>query len=293
MTPKSLPDAAEISDWAETESSVISQAIAQACALKMVTRAWQIFAYQSVLIGSQGYWADCEALGKLVLAQALEARDYAALGWTHRAIGHYCTSRGSHAEARAHHVDALDCFRRCDDLVGQAYAHHSIAQAASWRGTDIAEGLQHEEKALALFRRLGDVSGEGYSLIGLGDHHASLGNHDQTRSYAQQATDLAPRADRDGYFLADAWNLLGVVHCHLGDYNLAITCHRRALAINEHPSAAKFRAGVLMYIGDAQQAAGDLPAAIANWQRALETLDELAVPDDLGIGDRIHRASLR
>jgi hypothetical protein len=46
----------------------------------------------------------------------------------------------------------------------------------------------------------------------------------------------------------------------------------------------------MAHLGDAHRATGDLPSARRAWQEALEIIDELHLPDDLGVRGRIKQA---
>ena len=61
VLPEQLADEAALQDWARAEHQVVLQAIAQAAAAGFLTRAWQIFLGQALLVGGQGYWADFRA----------------------------------------------------------------------------------------------------------------------------------------------------------------------------------------------------------------------------------------
>ena len=56
------------------------------------------------------------------------------------------------------------------------------------------------------------------------------------------------------------------------------------------PLARRWLASLLADFGDACQAASDLPAAAGAWQQALQILDELGLPDSLGIRARLEQA---
>jgi tetratricopeptide (TPR) repeat protein len=131
-------------------------------------------------------------------------------------------------------------------------------------------------------------------LAGLGECHAYLGNDDLARSYARQALQVTPE-DGDPTTLSFAWHALGLVHSRLGEPRRAISCYRHALAFarkRENSMARKWLVSVLADFGDACQAAGDLPAATGAWQEALDILDDLRLPDDLGVRARLEQAGL-
>jgi DNA-binding SARP family transcriptional activator len=291
VLPERLADEAGLLEWGRAEHQVGLQAAAQAAAAGLITRAWQIFYGQSYFLVGQGYWADLQAVGQAVLATAGAAGDQVALGWTHAAIGSYLTLAGAHPEGRAFLVQALDHFQRAGDLPGQAFAHRWASLACAWAG-DWAEAITQGERALALSRQAGDQIGEGHALASLGECHARQGNYDLARGYARQALAAGP-ATGDPMDLAFAWDALGFVHSALGEPRQAMNCYQQALAFareRQNSLARRMLVIVLAEFGDACRAAGDLPAAAAAWQQALQILDDLRLPDSLGVRARLGQA---
>jgi tetratricopeptide (TPR) repeat protein len=285
-------------DWAGAEHQVLLQAIAQAAAAGLLTRAWQIFACLAWFLVGQGYWADWRAAGQAVLAAAGAAGDQAALGWIHATIGWHGMFTRAHDEDRAHLLQAPNHFRRAGDLSGQAWAHLSAGLACTWTG-DWAEAVTQCEPALALFRQADSqamqglaLAGQGLALAGLGSGHAHLGNYHLARGYARQALEVA-REVGDPASLAFAWDAVGLVHSRLGEHHQAISCYRQALAFareRKTPLARRWLVSGLTDFGDACRAAGDLSAAVGAWQQALQILRNLDLPEDPRIRSRLEQA---
>ena len=293
VLPEKLPGEAELQDWAQANQQVQLQAIAQAAAAGLVTRAWQMFFGQAWSLGGQGYWADCLAIAEVVLAAAEATGDQVALGWTHAAVGRYGTFTGAHDQDCAHLARALDHFRRAGDLSGQAWAHLFTSGAYTMRG-DLAEATVQSGQALALFRQTGDQAGQGWALATLGACHAHLGDCELARGYARQALEVTPETG-DPTTLAMAWHARAFVHSQLGEQRQAISCYRQALdlvAERKHPMARGVLVIMLAEFGDVCRAAGDLPAAVQAWQQALQVLRDLGWPDLLGVGARLEQADL-
>jgi tetratricopeptide (TPR) repeat protein len=227
-----------------------------------------------------------------VLAAAEAAGDHAAQGWTQLIIGRYTTFTGALDQGRAHHLQALDHFRRAGDLRGQALAHLYAGLVSHLKGGDWADGAALAGQALALFGRAGNRHGEMWALLTLGEYHAHLGNYDLARDYARQAMQVGPEAG-DPTLLALGWGTLGWVHSRLGEHRHAISCYRQALALAhawKTPLARRWLADLLADFGDAWQAAGDLRAARPAWQQALQILDDLHLPDSRRIRARLQQA---
>ena len=291
VLPEQLAGAVALLDWARAEHHVLLQAIAQAAAAGFITHAWQIFHAEAWLVGGggEGYWADIRAAGQAVLDAAEAADDQAALGWTHQIIARYGTFLGTGSEDLAR---ALDHFRQAGDLSGQAWSHLDASLAYGVM-SEWGEAITRCEQALALFQRIAGQAGLGWALAGLGQWHARLGNYELARGYARQAQQAAP-ATGDPTALAIAWDALGVVHSGLGEPRQAIGCYRQALALVrelKYPLARAMMIVMLAELGDACQAAGDLPAAVEAWQQAQQVLDDLGWPDLAGVGARLEQAN--
>ena len=289
VVPERLAGEAQQVDWAQAEHQVLLRAIAQAAAAGLATQAWQIFERQSWFLGDQGYWADCQAAGQAVLAAAQAAGDHAALGWTHMIIGRHCAFAGALDDGRAYLIQAQDHLSRAGDLRGQVSALLLSSYACGWEG-DWAKGATLAGQALALSRQSGRKG--RWALYAIGECHAHLGNYDLARGYARQALELGPEPG-DPTNLALAWGVLGLVHYRLGERHHAISCYRQALVLANQwktPLARRWLASLLAEFGDACRAASDLPAAAGAWQQALQILDELGLPDSLGIRARLEQA---
>jgi tetratricopeptide (TPR) repeat protein len=86
-----------------------------------------------------------------------------------------------------------------------------------------------------------------------------------------------------------------MVHSRLGEPRDAISCYRHALAFarkRENSMARRWQVIMLADFGDACQASGDLPAAAGAWRQALQILDDLRLPDSMGVGARLEQAGL-
>jgi DNA-binding SARP family transcriptional activator/tetratricopeptide (TPR) repeat protein len=293
VQPEKLPGEAELQDWAQANQQVQLQAIAQAAAAGLITRAWQMFFGQAWSLGGQGYWADCLAIAEVVLAAAEAAGDHVAQGWTHATVGRYGTFTGAHDEDRAHLARALDHFRRAGDISGQAWAHLFASGAYTMRG-DLAEAIVQSEQALALFRQTADQAGRGWALAVLGECHARLGDYELARDYAGQALEVTPESG-DPTTLAMAWDARAFVHSQLGEPRQAISCYRRALALvgeRKHPMARAVLVIMLAEFGDACRAVGERSAAVEAWLQAVQVLRDLGWPDLLGVGARLEQVGL-
>jgi DNA-binding SARP family transcriptional activator len=288
VVPERLAGEAQQVDWARAEHQVLLRAIAQAAGAGLATQAWQIFERQSWFLGDQGYWADCQAAGQAVLATAQAAGDHDALGWTHMIIGRHCAFAGALDDGRAYLIRAQDHLSRAGDLRGQVSALLLSSYACGWEG-DWATGATLAGQALALLRQIGRQG--RWALYAIGECHAHLGNYDLARGYARQALELGPDPG-DPTNLALAWGVLGLVHHRLGERHHAVSCYRQALILANQwktPLARRWLASLLAEFGDACAAVSDLPGAAGAWQQALQVLDELGLPDSLGVRAKLEQ----
>ena len=85
------------------------------------------------------------------------------------------------------------------------------------------------------------------------------------------------------------------MHYRLGERHHAVSCYMQALVLANQwktPLPRRWLASLLAEFGDACGAVGDLPTATRAWQQALQILDELGLPDSLGVRVRLERAHL-
>jgi tetratricopeptide (TPR) repeat protein len=123
-------------------------------------------------------------------------------------------------------------------------------------------------------------------LVVVDDEDASF-----ARGYARQALEAGDQTG-DPTGAAYAWKALGLVHFRLGEQQQAISCYQQALALARKwrtPLARRWLAGLLVNSGDAWRAAGDLPAAARAWLHAQQILDDLHLPEDLGVRARLRQ----
>jgi hypothetical protein len=84
-----------------------------------------------------------------------------------------------------------------------------------------------------------------------------------------------------------------LVHHRLGERHHAVSCYRQALSLANQwktPLARRWLASLLAEFGDACAAASDRPAAAGAWQQALQILNDLGLPDNLGVRARLDQA---
>ncbi|MBO0818759.1 MAG: tetratricopeptide repeat protein, partial [Actinobacteria bacterium] len=75
------------------------------------------------------------------------------------------------------------------------------------------------------------------------------------------------------------WDSLGYAHHQRGDYDQAIVCYERAIALSRVLADRFNEADTLTSLGDVHHSAGDIGAARLVWRDALRIFDEIAHPD--------------
>jgi tetratricopeptide (TPR) repeat protein len=90
---------------------------------------------------------------------------------------------------------------------------------------------------------------------------------------------LEELGDRSGQ--GHAWDSIGYVRRHLGQYPEAVECYQRALGFLREIGDRDSEAESLAALGDTYHAAGDDAAARAAWEEAARILDQLDVPGHL------------
>jgi tetratricopeptide (TPR) repeat protein len=119
----------------------------------------------------------------------------------------------------------------------------------------------------------------------IGSIHARLGQYDAALRHCRRALDLGRET---GILLltADTLDVLGRIHLGRGDHDEAIACYLQALAVYRQTGDMS-EAAVLVGLGDAQLAVGDIAAARDSWQQALTLLEVMPNADDQPVRVRL------
>ncbi|MDG9673901.1 tetratricopeptide repeat protein [Micromonospora sp. DH14] len=148
---------------------------------------------------------------------------------------------------------------------------------------------------LALIVVAARVQQSGFRLATLATQLGTAGAHSVTDRYAdalgplETALDLYVRAgDVEGQ--AATWDSLGFAHHHLGQYDRAVECYERTLALTRELGDRWGEAAILSRLGDTRCALGDPTAGRADWQRALDIVTALDHPDAATVRTRLHPA---
>jgi tetratricopeptide (TPR) repeat protein/transcriptional regulator with XRE-family HTH domain len=273
VTPEPLETVADALAWFEAERQVLIAAITHAADAGLDAHAWQLPWSVWLFFDREGYWHDQVAIQRIAIAAAARLGDRARQAHAYRDLGCTYGRLGQLAEARELCTQALDLHREVGDRMGEARAHNEIAMLAEQQGR-IAEALGHAQLSLALYRDEGYEPGLAKMLNGVGWMHALLGDYEQALEFCEQALGMY-RGRGDPLNEAATWDSLGYSLLHLGRLEEAISCLRTAVGLIEVLRTGYYQTTMLVHLGDAYYAAGQLPQARQSWQEALAILEDL------------------
>ena len=124
-------------------------------------------------------------------------------------------------------------------------------------------------------------------LNGVGWIHAQLGDYEQALEFCEQALSMY-RGRGDPLNEAATWDSMGYALLHLGRLDEAIGCLRTALRHHRGLRPGYYQTTMLVHLGDAYHAAGDLGLARQAWQDALAILEDLNHSDADQVRARLH-----
>ena len=273
VTPEPLGGLGDALAWFEAERQVLIAVITQAAEAGLDAPAWQLPWSVWLFFDREGYWHDQVAIQRIAIAAAGRLGDRARQAHAYRDLGCTYGRLGQLAEARELCTQALDLHREVGDRMGEARAHNEIAMLAEQQGR-IAEALGHAQLSLALYRDEGYEPGLAKMLNGVGWMHALLGDYEQALEFCEQALGMY-RGRGDPLNEAATWDSLGYSLLHLGRLDEAISCLRTAVGLIEVLRTGYYQTTMLVHLGDAYYAAGELPQARQAWQEALAILEDL------------------
>ena len=174
------------------------------------------------------------------------------------------------------HSAALEAADRIGDEASKASLYIGLGQLRQAQDR-LDEAADYYGRALDVYRRLGDadaVMKTKLELIGVQRERGQLSTARQTVTEVMaELTDEHPPQ-----VWARTWHSLGMVRTEQGDYDEALTEHRRALAVYEELDDRFGQALVSRSIGIAYRAIGDLPTAATHCGSALRLMVELGDP---------------
>lgn len=153
------------------------------------------------------------------------------------------------------------------DLLGQAAAHHNLAQACHSMSR-FEEALEHLAKARALSAEGNWLEGHTAALCNLGIVYADIGRLRDALEHFTQALEANQRAES---LVGTAVNLenLGDVHRLMHNLDEAVSCYKAAHALYREIGSPPGQASTLTSLGGVYHALGDLAAAAYHAERGL------------------------
>jgi tetratricopeptide (TPR) repeat protein len=276
VTPEVLADRRQAYAWFEAERPVLSAAISYAARHGFDGHAWHLPQALREFYIRRAYWAESAATQQVAAAIAGRAADEAGQATAHRGLGAALVRLGRYAEAAVHLDLALDLYRRLGDQPGECRV---IFQQAVMFGLqdDYRRALSCGRLARRLARAAGQPADEGHALNVTGQFHARLGRRRLAMAYWERALALHRQS---GNRLGEALTQqnLGVLRLHSGDGKGAIALLAEAALICAETGDRFYYADIIDDLGDAYQAAGNLPAAHESWRQALAEFEDLQHP---------------
>ena len=252
------------------------------------------------------------------------------LGSVHNAIGVVCYSRGDHDRAGQRYRKALAEFeaarleRRvailCNNLGILAEKQGDFDAAIEWHrkglrikvtrgdrtglarcynnlGTlywnlgDYARARDFLLESIRIKKRAGDA-GLAVGYANLGEVYLATGQLEEAQRYLEHAIALCDGGRGPGYLLPDAWRMLAEVRLGQGQAQEAVAAARRALKMaHEHGDRPRSGAAART-VGEALSALGDADGAEASFAEAVEILEALDQPLELGKAYAAHARHL-
>ena len=174
---------------------------------------------------------------------------------------------------------AVECYRQAlairketKDPSGEANAFRMISNLHDGLG-ERQEAITFGRQALALYQAAEDRSGEASMLRNIGMIYEALGERRQALEYFDQAAPMLKLGNRR--FYARLLTNIGKIRCELGERERALDSLREALPILRSFSERYFELHALYWIARAERDLGNLGAARARIEEALEAIERL------------------
>jgi tetratricopeptide (TPR) repeat protein len=262
--------------WFTAEHQVLLAAVTLAAEAGADPRAWQLPCALAEYLCLRGHRHEQLTVMAAAVAAATRLDDPLgqAMSLRRLAIARYFT--GDYDQARAHLEHCLPLYQRAGDRLGEAPAQMILSFVAEAQGRN-ADAHGHAQKALSLYHASGHELGEAASLGALGRYCALLGDHQQARASCEQALALTARLGSRRFEPAIR-DTLGYIELQLGNFTQAVTHFESALREAARRFDTPLEAEVLIHLGEARHAAGELPQARQAWQQALTIYDHIQHP---------------
>ncbi|MFI7136103.1 tetratricopeptide repeat protein [Nonomuraea sp. NPDC050153] len=270
VAPDRIDDTIQALAWFGTEENVVLATVGHAARLGLdhhvAHLAWSVHTYLILMSPAERVLA----LARTAVAATARLGDPRMHAHALHALASACTRAGLPDEAHDTYRRSLRLFTELGDVKGQSVTHLELTRLHDQQGRH-QEALQHARRCLALsrqdgatpFEEAGALNAVGWVLIRLGRPRAGL-------AYSRRSLNLQTNVVGQSFVRYT----IGWAHHLLGEYRAAIDSYRRSLGLGDGQSwhGRDHDALVLERLGDALHAVGDLEAARASWQAALDCL---------------------
>jgi DNA-binding SARP family transcriptional activator len=271
--------------WFDAEHPVLLATAALASETGTDRRAWQLPCAMAEYFRTRGYAHEQATVMASALAAATRLDDTRGQAMSLRRLGLACCLTGDYDQARAHLEDCLPLYRRLGDRHGEAVVQQNLWNVADAQDRYV-DALGHVEQARALFQAIGHELAEAETLGSSAWFHALLGDYQRARELCEQALALSAKLG-GGSFEHAIRDTLGYIELHLGNFAQAAVQFEAALREAGCHSDALVEALILIHLGDARYAAGELPQARHAWQQALAIYGDIQHPNVGKVRDKL------
>jgi tetratricopeptide (TPR) repeat protein len=205
----------------------------------------------------------------------IEVKDTRGESQGYNTLGLIEADAGQFDEALDYHLKALAIRERTGDREGLAYSYNNLGNAFRNMG-EFARSLEYHQQALALKVALGLKSSEAYSHHNMGLVYYAMG--DYPNALAAYRRGLAIREElNDPRAIAVSLNSIAQVQANT-DPRGALQSYEQALALRRKAGDERGEMATELNIGNVYRRLGDLPRAMAAFNRALALGDRLDTP---------------
>jgi tetratricopeptide (TPR) repeat protein len=275
--------------WLNGEEPVLLGAVGVAAEAGLAGHSWQLAWLLFQFLEGRGRWDDLQVILRTALSAATSLDDPGPEAEVRQLWAILSNLLENYDDARRHYERALAIFEQLDDQGGAAKMYLGLGYLFDRIGDDKA-ALASRTKALRIFDAQAHQMGRGRSLNGIAWSLIKLGRYSDALPYALQALDIQQQTG-DIRAEAGTWDTIGMAEYHLGNVSRAIECFDRAIKAYASYGDLFNTAEVYTHLGDAHQAADDLPTARVAWREALRIFEELDHADGDAVRGRLESCS--
>ena len=237
---------------------------------------WRLAWTLTTYLERRGYWRENIIVQENGLRAAARCDELLGQAYAHRNLGNADTRIGCYADATRHFEEALRLFDACGEDIVKAHTHLGVAWVHERQGQQ-AEALASTEQAMAAYRSVGHRVGLASALNTAGHCHNLLGDYERGEACCVEALEIFRElGDRSGE--GGTLDSLGYLYFRLGDPQRAASAYRDSIEVYRDLGDRYSMGEVFMNLGDGYDEAGDAEAAGIAWRAAVNLFDELDHP---------------